>query len=457
MSDVMPSVNEALAAAIRSAGCSHAGLARRINKLGAARGMCLAYDKTAVSHWLSGTQPRPQVRFLIAEALSEKLHRPVTLAELGLAEPEAPSCTVGGLLYQRSIGPTISTLMELAKLDIERRSLLKMAPFLAGALVAPQRDWLLHLLGQENTSPPAETSAPADALLEMGRVFEDLDNRLGGGHARLALVQYLREQVTPLLRLPHPDGQRQRLFTAAAHLVSTAGWMTYDSGDLGLAQRYMTQALRLCAEGGELALANQIFAGLSHLTISAGSPQEGLNLALTGLATAKQTDSRLGLMRLHAMRARAHAALGERRQATQAITAAEHALDASPGPDNESQWGRFLNASFLAAETAACMQDVGDHAAAQRFAAMAAAGTGQLGRRQTISLAVLATAQLDQPSRDLEGAVDNATKALNGMAGISSQRSAKALNDVRRRLAPFRREAIVREFELAATARLRVL
>lgn len=455
MTEAALTVNTALADVIRAAGCSHAGLARRVNSLGERRGLRLAYDKTAVSHWLSGTQPRPMARYLVADALSEKLNRAVTLAELGFVEPETPSCVTSSLVFQCSIEPTIDTLVGLAKMDVERRSLLKLVPFLGSALVTPQRDWLLTMLDTPaHQVAELDLSGPAAALREMSRVFDEMDNRFGGGHARVATLRYLSEHVSPLLNLSHPENQRRHLFTAAAKLAAMAGWMTYDSGDVGLAQRYMTQALRLCGEGGDHVLAGQIFAGLSHLATHAGSAREGLNLARVGVATATRAGSPLGLMRLHAMKARAHAALGEHRQASKAISDAEHALDTSRGPDYESEWVRFLDPAYLAAETAACMQEMGDHRNAVRLATRAVGGTKQLGRRHTISLTVLATAQLQQPSRDVDAAVTTATRALYGLNKISSQRSVKALNEFRRRLSPFRAERAVREFELAATARL---
>jgi hypothetical protein len=447
--------NTALAALINAAGCSHAGLARRINALGASRGLRLGYDKTAVSHWLSGTQPRPAIRYLISDALSEKLDRPVTLAELGFVEPEAPSCVTNGLIFQAEVEPTIDTLMGLAQMDIDRRALLKLVPFMGSALIAPQRDWLLNII-----ELPAQRSAslspdePAAALYAMGRVFDEMDNRFGGGHARLALLSYLRDHVAEQLHRSLPDEQRRNLFSAAAQLTATAGWMTYDSGDLGLAQRYMIQGLRLGSEGGDRDISGQIFAGLSHLATHAGSPSEALNLARVGIATAAGTRSQLGLMRLHAMKARAHAALGDKRAAARAISDAELALDRSRDSDDVPDSVRFLDPPYLAAETAACLLEMKDYQNAARFASQAAGGTNQLGRRHTISLAVLASAQLEPANPQVEAAVTIAGRALQGLGKISSHRSISALNDFRRRLAPYHTERAVRDFDRLASARL---
>lgn len=50
--------NPQLAALIEESGFSHAGLARRVDQLGLEHGLDLRYDKTSVTRWLRGQQPR---------------------------------------------------------------------------------------------------------------------------------------------------------------------------------------------------------------------------------------------------------------------------------------------------------------------------------------------------------------------------------------------------------------
>ncbi|MGW3406066.1 transcriptional regulator, partial [Streptomyces zhihengii] len=59
--------NERLQALIQEAGCSNAGLARRVNMVGVERGLDLRYDKTSVARWLRGQQPRGRAPSTIAE------------------------------------------------------------------------------------------------------------------------------------------------------------------------------------------------------------------------------------------------------------------------------------------------------------------------------------------------------------------------------------------------------
>lgn len=77
--------NERLQALIQEAGCSHAGLARRVNLCGAEQGCDVRYDKTSVARRLRGQQPRGRAPKIVAEALGRTPGRVVTLDEIGMA------------------------------------------------------------------------------------------------------------------------------------------------------------------------------------------------------------------------------------------------------------------------------------------------------------------------------------------------------------------------------------
>src|SRR5437868_15324072 len=87
--------NERLQALIQEAGCSNAGLARRVNVCGTEHGLDLRYDKTSVARWLRGQQPRGRAPAVISEALGRKLGRTVTLEEIGMADAADQASGVG--------------------------------------------------------------------------------------------------------------------------------------------------------------------------------------------------------------------------------------------------------------------------------------------------------------------------------------------------------------------------
>ncbi|MGH3312942.1 MAG: helix-turn-helix domain-containing protein, partial [Streptomyces sp.] len=60
--------------------------ARAIGRAAAEAGVRLGYDRTSVAHWLRGARPSPRVQGFIAEALSRRLGRPVTVTQLGMGD-----------------------------------------------------------------------------------------------------------------------------------------------------------------------------------------------------------------------------------------------------------------------------------------------------------------------------------------------------------------------------------
>lgn len=443
--------NKALATALKEAGCSYASLALRVNELGSRQGLETNYDKASVTRWLQGGQPRGMTPELIAAVLSHRLGRPVAPAEIGFVSDRQRPVAARALAYREDVAETMHTLAELGSTDISRRSLLGSVPFVAGALVAPQREWLLWLLEHQDPAPATTLTPVADGcrveqVHSAIRMFDEMDNRFGGGHVRTSIVLYLSTEVVPMLQQRGTGAQeRRRLFTAAAKLAAMAGWSSYDNAEYGLAQRYMTQALRLCAEGGDRVLGGQILAGLSHLATSLGQPETGVALARVGVATAKDSGSPLGLMRLHAMAARGHAAQQQTRAATESLRAAENQLSASRGAEQESVWVRFLDHHYLEAEAALCFRDLGNAAEAERSAGRSVRANADRRRRQAISRSVLATAHLQQ--NRLDEAIGTADEALDALSGVHSERSVQALRDFRGRLRAHRGEPKVRAFE----------
>jgi len=445
--------NKVLAAALKEAGCSYASLALRVNELGLRQGTDSHYDKASVTRWLQGQQPRGTTPDLIAAVLSGRLGRAVSPADLGFHSEQQRPVASRALVYGEDVAETLHTLAELGSTDISRRSLLGSVSFVAAALTNPQREWLLWLLEHQDAVDPTlmATGGPVEQVHAMIAMFDQMDNHYGGGGVRTSIVHYLSTEVVPMLqRRGAPPRLRRQLYAAAARLAAMAGWSSYDAGEYGLAQRYMTQALRLCAEGRDRVLGGQILAGLSHLATNLGRPDEGVALARAGIVTAKGAGSPLGLMRLYAMSARGYAAQGHSDEASEALRLAERQLDASKGAAQESVWVRYLDHHYLQAESALCFRDLGLATQAERTASESVGANADRRRRQAISRSVLATAHLQQ--NRLDEAVGTATQALDTLSTVHSERSIQALRDFRRRLEPRRHEPVVQEFERRSLA-----
>ncbi|MEU9230808.1 sporulation protein [Streptomyces subrutilus] len=120
MSRELREPNEKLGAVLALAGISNAGLARRVNDLGAQRGLTLRYDKTSVARWVSkGMVPQGAAPHLIAAAIGAKLGRPVPLHEIGLADAD-PAPEVG-LAFPRDVRAAVRSATDLYRLDLAGR------------------------------------------------------------------------------------------------------------------------------------------------------------------------------------------------------------------------------------------------------------------------------------------------------------------------------------------------
>ena len=175
-----------------------------------------------------------------------------------------------------------------------------------------------------------------------------------------AVVRYLEHEVAPRLFSGSSDQ-----FCAAAALTEMAGWMAHDAGDDTLAHQHFERAQRFASATDDCELAAHIHASLSHLSQQLDRPRDGLRVAQAGRAVLRRREHHSGLAaRLHAMEARALAALRRRADCERALLAADRALDRShPAPP--STWVSPFDRASLAAEASVCMQQLQQLAAAR--------------------------------------------------------------------------------------------
>ena len=102
-------------------------------------------------------------------------------------------------------------------------------------------------------------------------------------------VEYLRGEVAPLLHGRYSDTVGRALFSATAEFTLGVGWMAYDAGKHGLAQRYMTQALRMSHAANDRAFGGRILAAMSHQALHLGDVQHGLDFACAARAGTQST------------------------------------------------------------------------------------------------------------------------------------------------------------------------
>ncbi|TXL87330.1 transcriptional regulator [Streptomyces sp. IB2014 016-6] len=440
--------NERLQTLIQEAGCSNAGLARRVNMVGNERGLDLRYDKTSVARWLRGQQPRGRAPGIIAEALGRKLGRTVTIDELGMANGKNLASGIG-LQFSPTVVGAIEQVCELWRSDVGRRDFLSGSAVASSALVEPSRDWLItgaDASVARNTGARVGDSDVA-AVAAMTSALVELDHRFGSGHVRPVVVHYLNSVVSGLLSGSYPEAVGRRLFATVARLTELAGYMAVDTGQPGLAQRYYIQALRLAQAAGDRGYGGYVLAAsMSHLAAQLGNPREIAQLARAAQEGARGHVTPRAQAMFLAAEARGHALMGDVSQchavAGRALTALEHA---DPESGDDPVWIAHYDHAYLADELAHCYRDLGQPEAAARHASDSLAGHPESrSRRRAIGLVLLATAQVQQ--REVEEACRTGTRAAELLGTLRSSRGAEYLDDLQQRLEPYGAEPAVREF-----------
>ncbi|AEY90235.1 MULTISPECIES: hypothetical protein [Streptomyces] len=445
--------NEKLGAVLALAGISNAGLARRVNDLGAQRGLTLRYDKTSVARWVSkGMVPQGAAPHLIAAAIGQKLGRPVPLHEIGLADAD-PAPEVG-LAFPRDVGQAVKSATELYRLDLAGRragsggiwqSLA--GSFAVSAYATPASRWLITP-ADSSVAREAGSAEGSGAPIKVGHsdvrklreAAEDArrwDSKYGGGDWRSSMVpECLRVEAAPLLLGSYSDEVGRALFGASAELTRLAGWMAFDTGQQEAAQRYYIQALRLARAAADVPLGGYVLASMSLQATYRGFGDEGVDLAQAalernrGLATART----MSFFRL--VEARAHARAGDAQAAGAALKAAEGWLERSRPGDNDPSWLGFYGYDRFAADAAECYRDLKAPRQVRRFTEQALSKpTEEFVRSHGLRLVVSAVAELE--SGNLDAACEQGVRAVEVAGRISSARTTEYVKDLLHRLEPY--------------------
>ncbi|MGI5468352.1 regulator [Streptomyces sp. CA-132043] len=482
--------NRRLAALIAEAGFSNAGLARRVDQLGLEHGLDLRYDKTSVTRWLRGQQPRGTTPALIAEVFTRRLGRRLSAQDLGL---DACAPVYAGLEFAATPTEAVDIVSGLWRKDSGSHAELRKIAFTPAGLVVPSRDWLIgradERVARGEPAPEGGLPAPAGqprvpaqiragvprqrrpdrterpdpahgyrvssgdiaALRSVGELFRTLDHAYGGGHARQALVRYLEHEAEPMLRGSYSEATGRRLFSAASDLTRLAGWTSYDITAHGLAQRYFVQALRLAQAAGDRAYGSYVLITMSRQAVYLGHGREAVQLARVAQQGIGSGPPPLVQTLLHAAEARGHAVLGEVRACTASLARAERALEAARPGDEVPHWARLFDEAQLADEFGHCHRDLQQYRAAAQHAerSLQLRGAGYA-RSRLLCRIVLATARLGLG--ELEQACTLGAEAAVQAAEMRSVRVHEYVRDFERRLEPYRDAAAVRGYRDKVTA-----
>ncbi|MFJ3306242.1 MFS transporter [Streptomyces sp. NPDC086549] len=445
--------NEKLGAVLALAGISNAGLARRVNDLGAQRGLTLRYDKTSVARWVSkGMVPQGAAPHLIAAAIGQKLGRPVPLHEIGLADAD-PAPEVG-LAFPRDVGQAVRSATELYRLDLAGRragsggiwqSLA--GSFAVSAYATPASRWLITPADSSvarEANPSEGSGAPikvghsdVQKLREAAEDARRWDSKYGGGDWRSSMVpECLRVEAAPLLLGSYSDEVGRALFGASAELTRLAGWMAFDTGQQEAAQRYYIQALRLARAAADVPLGGYVLASMSLQATYRGFGDEGVDLAQAAVERNRSLATARTMSFFRLVEARAHARAGDAQAAGAALKAAESWLERAREGDNDPTWLGFYSYDRFAADAAECYRDLKAPRQVRRFTEQALSKpTEEFVRSHGLRLVVSAVAELE--SGNLDAACEQGVRAVEVAGRISSARTTEYVKDLLHRLEPY--------------------
>jgi transcriptional regulator with XRE-family HTH domain len=333
-----------------------------------------------------------------------------------------------GLQWTDDLDGAVEGLIDLWRSRLDRRES-RAALAATGVISEVTLRWLVSPVdARVERDAGARLVGPSDieAVRAMQQSMKAIDDRHGGGVALPMAVEYLRGEVAPLLRARYTDTVGRALLSATSQFTLGVGWMAYDAGKHGLAQRYMAQALRMSHAANDRAFGGRILAAMSHQALHLGDVRHGTDFACAARAGTQGAITPTIVTMLAAMEACAHAARGDVALCLRALSDAERAFARST-PGEDPLWVEF-DEGALAGHLARCFRDLDRPREAEQFALRSIQLCHPTHLRTRVQrYAILASAHAQQG--DLEEACAVGRQAL---AEVPRLRSKRTLDDVAR-------------------------
>ncbi|MEU3099584.1 hypothetical protein ABZ690_33970 [Streptomyces sp. NPDC006967] len=352
--------------------------------------------------------------------------------ELGLSHGQPQDSALLDAAYPASPDDAIQTVRQLWRADLNQYDPLLTAEPSEPAWNEASLRWLVAPgpgVPRQRTEGTRVSLGDVAAIKTTADMFAQLDDQFGGDHARHAVIQYLSNDVAPLLRGRYTEQVGRALFSTVAEATLLAGWMSYDACHHGLAQRYFLQALRLAQDANDRRLAGSILSAMSHQATFLGRYTQAATLARAALMGISPVATPTLRAQFHAMEARALARTGDVAACEAALSAATKALE-SRNNEDEPEWISYFDDAELAAEAAHCFRDV--NSARRAVVHAENAMTGSHVRSDFFATMVLADAYLR--AGDVEEACRVALDALDLGEQLKSARCVSYLAEFRRNL-----------------------
>lgn len=392
----MPEPNALLDALLDAAGMSQQGLASRVNRAAAARGMTTSYDHSSVHRWLRGQRPRDPAPELVAEVLSERLGRTLTYEDAGFGVRR----TQPGVA--QPLGRFIDKATALWRADKQGRADVDELQVVSGVgAIAPIWEW-------ENPPHDVSVARTGDGTMvgasDVGRLadakghYQEMYRRAGGLATHSRLAGFLVTQATPLLYGTFDDKTGRDLYRAIGGLTSLAGNCAYDSGRHPLAQRYFHHALRLAKASGDRPFGSYVLALMVNQALALGDFRQAVGVAEAALRNPSGISAALNAD-LSVMQASAYAQMGDSASMYKAVARAEKALT-NIAARNEPTETSYVQAGVIEIRLVEAMIYIGDLKPAGQYAPQPTDANlhprGRVNRLATLATLALRSGDVDQ-------------------------------------------------------------
>jgi tetratricopeptide (TPR) repeat protein len=432
---------------VEACGASHKALAHRVNQLAGQAGLTTGYSHTSVANWCRrGMTPKRPVPQLIAQALGERLGRPVSCAEIGMGDTGASDVTVG-LEFARDPADAVRIATSFWG-SVNRRDFLTGSSFAITAYSTPVTRWLVN---------PADVTADHRGRFRVGRSDLDelkdaaddarhWDSKYGGGNWRAnSVTACLQRRATPLMDGTFTDRIGRELFSVTSQLSRLAGWTAFDVGQHEAAQRHFIQALRFARAAGDVQLGCYVLTTMAMQALLRGYASEAIDMTQGAYQRAKATAAPRVLAFTKLIEARAHARENDAPSASRALAASETLLESSTPDGTEPGWIDFYHHARLSADAAEIHRDLNNPKAALAWNAQAATmQPGVFTRSVGMRMAIVGSAHLQ--NRDLDRGLLLGNQVVDILARVNSTRALDYVREFNAALTPWRREPVVRDF-----------
>jgi hypothetical protein len=329
----------------------------------------LRLDPTAGYSWVRhGFCPRPPIPGVAAAVLTERLGHTVTVAQLWPGRAEPDRLVLGAASGLDDVAGIDDLARELSQLTVTAGTPQSPVGEASGAdLTAAVLDQFRGsvTVGRDRAGRDHVLPEQVDLISAHVAALRRLDDQHGGGALSLRYVAAELRSVLDLVEYAsYSPAVGKRLLTIVADLAQLLGWLSFDSGRAGAAERYLLLSLGVCRALGTSDRAANAIGMLSYVSAFAGHGSQAVRLAEAASRECGKGDPvlRARLLGREATAAAADGDLGRFRRQSQEAADLLHRFAAGGAPS----FLYYLTAEQLAAETGLALVMLAEQVTASR-------------------------------------------------------------------------------------------